>query len=516
MHRLTVPHRFLWIPVQTAGEQKRIELFDESGKKRFSFLVPILPSEKQPSQPDFYGSLPVPDDCRTLNLEGDVPEAWIFLVQSRPDMPNPVEEPRPYIHFTPVSGWLNDPNGLIYSDGVFHLYFQANPFHTEWENMHWGHAISYDLLHWEQKEPVLFPDETGAMFSGSAIQDHANDAGYGNGSLLYFYTAAGNTSEWSQGKPYVQMLAASGDGGNVLQKTGLVLLSCLAEGNRDPKVFYHAPSNGYVMVLYLSQNDFGIFRSRDLRQWVQTQTLTLPGAWECPDLFFLPLDGSLENGKWVFWSADGFYYIGSFNGYAFTPESTRKNAYLGHLPYAAQTYAGMGNRVISIAWLRTKNQNRTYRGIMSLPSELSLLSSTEGPVLSLSLPKEITGQRILQSTKELPSGRLHLEPAKEPAEYLFSIPRTTGYFSITMQNKSVLLDFYQNTLQTGEISVPLPHTDFIDLSIVADTGILELRACRNTLYDAVETPVNCNTPLFLEMGGAGTSLHIFHYPAKER
>src|SRR5699024_2710544 len=110
------------------------------------------------------------------------------------------EEPRPSVHFTAVHGWINDPNGLIYADGLFHYYFQYNPFDTEWQNMSWGHAVSRDLLHWRQEETVMSPDEDGPIFSGSAVENQQGLLGQPQEALLYFYTAAGGSSRWSAGK----------------------------------------------------------------------------------------------------------------------------------------------------------------------------------------------------------------------------------------------------------------------------------------------------------------------------
>ena len=158
--------------------------------------------------------------------------------------------------------------------------------------MHWGSASSRDLLHWEAGDIALFPDRDGTMFSGSGWRDDENAAGFGPGALLFYYTCAGGTqAPWSRDGVFTQRLAVSVDGGRTLEKQPGLLLPNLVHDNRDPKVFRHEASGAYIMTLYLAGNDYAIFRSPDLIHWEQTQQLTLPEAWECPDLFPLTVEG---------------------------------------------------------------------------------------------------------------------------------------------------------------------------------------------------------------------------------
>ena len=267
---------------------------------------------------------------------------------------------------------MNDPNGLLrLPDGELLLCYQFNPFGVEWGAMHWGSARSRDLLHWETGDIVLFPDEWGTIFSGSGWRDEENAAGFGPGALLFFYTSAGGTeAPWSRDGVSTQRLAVSLDGGRTLQKQPGLLLPNLAEGNRDPKVFYHPETGAYIMVLYLSEKDFAIFRSHDLIRWEQTQQLTLAPGWECPDLFRLPVEDGGE--KWVFWTADGLYWVGSFDGFRFTPEQPCRCAYGSAIPYAAQTVSREPGRVLSLSWLRLPNDGRCSTGMQSIPMEFGL------------------------------------------------------------------------------------------------------------------------------------------------
>ena len=162
---------------------------------------------------------------------------------TKPDTDYPF---RPRIHFTAPTGWINDPNGLVFTDGIWHLYHQWNPYGTEWGNMHWGHAVSHDLINWEHKGIVMELDEFGTVYSGCGWQDHANAAGFGRDTLLFLYTASGGCNQWSidAGNQHTQRLAVSTDQGGTLRKSGLIL-DHIKGGNRDPKVFYHPESKAY-------------------------------------------------------------------------------------------------------------------------------------------------------------------------------------------------------------------------------------------------------------------------------
>lgn len=283
----------------------------------------------------------------------------------------------PLIHFAAKYGWINDPNGLIYHDEVYELYFQHNPKGIEWGNMTWGHARSKDLLHWEEMEPVLYPDENGFMYSGCGIQNDRELLSLPKDALIFFYTAA--LHDWTDPSKtkFTIRRAYSLDGGKTLIKEGEPVLESLCSENRDPKVFWHEESQAYILVLWLQENEFGIFRSEDLEHFTLSQRLMLEGGYECPNLFQLPVFDS-ETGeqmecKWVFWAADGFYYIGTFDGFTFTQECERQKANaMNSLPYAAQTFSGT-KEVISLSWLCTKCIGLSTTGVISLPRSLSLL-----------------------------------------------------------------------------------------------------------------------------------------------
>lgn len=269
---------------------------------------------------------------------------------------------RPMFHFTAKSGWINDPNGLVFSNGTYHLYFQYNPYGIEWGNMSWGHAVSKDLLHWKQMDTVMYPDEDGMIFSGSGIKNEKELLELPKDALIFFFTSAG--------KNFTQKIAYSMDGGNTLIKIKEPCLVNKFKEDRDPKVFWHEESQAYIMVLWLKENDFGIFRSVDLKNWVQSDQITLQDSWECPDLICLYNERGEK--EWAFSCADGYYFWGTFNGYQFTTDYKKHEMYFNKNLYAAQTYSGIENRVVFIPWLRLENNGEEYTGAMGIPRELKI------------------------------------------------------------------------------------------------------------------------------------------------
>jgi fructan beta-fructosidase len=281
---------------------------------------------------------------------------------------------RPQFHFTASEHWINDPNGLVYQDGVWHLFFQHNPQETVWGNMTWGHAVSNDLLHWRQVEHALYPDEHGTMFSGSAVVDHDNTAGFGSGTLLAFYTAAG--SYVRPERPFTQCLAYSVDNGSTWTKYAAnPVVPWLEDGNRDPKVIWHEPSRHWIMALYLAGDRYCLLRSKDARTWERFQDLTLTGDRECPDFF--PLTDAAGVERWIFWGANGYYRIGSFDGASFTAETELQICEHGPNGYAAQTWSNVPDgRSIQISWMAGGlYPEMPFNQQMSIPVELSLAGS---------------------------------------------------------------------------------------------------------------------------------------------
>lgn len=524
-------NKWIFLPIQAtpAGEKadnRVLEIFcreETLEKKLFEFQIPVGDAVGETYPASYYARFPVKQFAnQTLILRGELPEAFFNAVKTIEGQEQEGALRRPSLHFTPERGWLNDPNGLVYADGYYHLYFQYNPFDVQWENMCWGHAVSRDLLHWEQKDTVLFPDENGTMFSGSGIINERNMLGLPEHALVFFYTAAGGANAWSKGKEYTQRIAYSVDGGETLIKTEIGVLPTVSAENRDPKVFWHEESGAYIMVLWLEKNDFGIFRSKDLKDWRMSQRLKLEGAWECPDLVRL----EQENGEqvWMFWSADGYYFWGDFDGYCFKTDGVRHQAYINRIPYAAQTYSGVTGRVISVPWLRISNNGRIYTGAMGLPREIRVCSR-EGQNVLVQLPVreyEQAKQLVYDSSalRQGENGDLRdaamqsgyekcvLDKAEERAQDIL-IEETKEELTVKAEKGAVELQVIRRTEETsfaccfGEIEV----------SYEADSGKLSVGT------ETFETGKNIRDFSFLlddvileVTAGGGTVLGIFEVP----
>ena len=304
------------------------------------------------------------------------------------------ETNRPQIHYTQRRGWNNDPNGLIYYEGEYHLFYQHNPYERDWGNMHWGHAVSKDLIHWEELPIALFPDEHGTMFSGSAVIDYKNTAGFNKGNIpamVAVYTADSPEKQ-------VQCIAYSLDKGRTWTKyDGNPVVDSKAKWHshdtRDPKVFWYEPTGKWVMVLN-ERDGHSIYNSDDLKHWTFESHIT--GFWECPELFELSVDGVTDNKKWVMYGASGTYMIGSFDGRTFVPESGKYYYSTGTI-YAAQTFtnipSGDGRR-IQIGWGRISHPGLPFNGPMLLPTVLSLRTTKDGIRLFSEPIKELEALQI--------------------------------------------------------------------------------------------------------------------------
>ena len=387
---------------------------------------------------------------------------------------------RPAVHFTPQYGWMNDPNGLVYANGLWHLYFQHNPNGSTWDNIGWGHAISRDLCTWQQQEDVLYPDADGMAFSGSAIVNRQGLLALPETALLYFFTAAGHTTPESMEKEYVQKTAYSTDGGQTLTLLPKLTLPALESENRDPKVFWHEPSRAYVMCLWLMNDEFGILRSKDLQSWSLSQRLSLPGGFECPDLFTLAVDGE-KDPVWVFWTASGLWFSGSFDGYTFQPDGETGCAYRTALPYAAQSFANIPGRVISIPWLRCQNRGYDYTGAMGLPRELSLTRREGRLLLCQRIAREVEAR-----FRPVPESETPVMPDCG-ALWIRTTLQSPG--DVTWQIGDCALRYIQaeGTLYAGDERIAL-EPGLTDFSLLMDGTLLEITSDNDTLYAVVDLP----------------------------
>lgn len=297
------------------------------------------------------------------------------------------ERLRPQFHFSSQRGWLNDPNGLVYYQAEYHLFYQHNPYGWKAANIHWGHAVSTDLIHWKELGDALYPDAMGPMWSGSAVVDWKNTSGLGKDGqppMVLLYTAAGT--------PTTQCLAYSLDGRTFIKYNGNPVVNQITSGNRDPDVFWYEPTQCWVMVLYVKKdgnNDY-FLSSPNLKDW--TVMSHIPFSSECPNFFELPVDGDTKNKKWVLTSAHSEYMVGTFDGTSFTPETPILRFQMGNASYAAQTYSdlpGKDGRRVLIGWLRAASPGMPFNQCMSIPIELKLVTTPDGPRMTSTPVEEL-------------------------------------------------------------------------------------------------------------------------------
>lgn len=318
------------------------------------------------------------------------------------------EHYRPACHHTPPYGWMNDPNGMFYKDGEWHLYYQYNPYGSQWENMHWRHSVSRDLVTWQDRGVALSPDGLGTVFSGSCVVDHDNTAGFGRGAIVAFYTSAGENQ--------TQSLAYSTDGGQTFTKyAGNPIITASVPDFRDPHVFRHEETGRWIMILAAGQ-EMNIYSSANLKDWTYESSFghgygCHDGVWECPDLMELPVCGTGEK-KWVllcninpggpFGGSATQYFTGTFDGHRFTcesaPEVTKWMDY-GKDHYATVTFdnAPDGRRV-AIGWMSNwqyANQLPTmqYRSANTIARDLGLFTDGGETYLSSTPSPEMTAAR---------------------------------------------------------------------------------------------------------------------------
>lgn len=338
------------------------------------------------------------------------------------DMTNK-ESFRPVYHHTPAYGWMNDPNGMFYKDGVYHLYFQYNPYGSVWGNMHWGHSTSTDLMHWKFEGCAIVPDAWGAIFSGSCVVDHENTAGFGKEAVVAFYTSAKSTP-W--GDIQMQSMAYSLDNGKTFTKyEGNPILTSSEKDFRDPKVFWYAPGKHWVMILAVGQH-MEIYSSVNLKEWKKESEFGAMqgahgGVWECPDLVEIPVEGTREK-KWVlicnlnpggpFGGSAAQYFVGSFDGKKFVNESPTQTKWMdwGKDNYATVTWNNAPDgRCIALGWMSNWQYannvpTRQYRSANTLARDLTLYR--EGQELYLKSTPSVEVKKARGKKVSIPSFRV--------------------------------------------------------------------------------------------------------------
>ena len=321
----------------------------------------------------------------------DAKAAWALIGFSDTPPEIPADKYRPRYHHTPEYGWMNDANGLFYKDGLYHLYYQYNPFACVWGNMHWGHSVSKDLVHWEHEPIALYRDGYGHIFSGSSVVDFDNTAGFGPGAVVSFYTSYNTKREYWQ----TQCMAYSLDDGMTFTKY---------EGNpvlvpfdgikdfRDPKVFWYGPENKWIMIVS-ADKEMRFYTSQNLKDWEFMSAWgqgygVQPRQFECPDFF--QLTTAEGETKWVmivnvnpgcfFGGSATQYFVGDFDGKTFTcdsPKETVKWLDWGKDHYATVCFYNTGDRVIAVPWMSnwqygTIVPTKYFRSANAVPRQLGL------------------------------------------------------------------------------------------------------------------------------------------------
>ena len=421
---------------------------------------------------------------------------------------------RPQFHFTSRHGWLNDPNGLAFYRGEYHLFYQHNPYGWNWGNMHWGHAVSADLVHWKELPVALYPDEHGTMWSGSAVVDWNNTAGFQTGkdpALVAMVTAGGN--------PCTQEIAYSNDRGRTWTKyQDNPVVGHIAADNRDPKVVWFAPDKKWVMALYLDGNTYAFFSSPNLKHWQKLSEFNLPGDAECPNFFQLPLDGEEHDQRWVFYGASGVYVVGNFDGKKFIPETQPQRLQNGNCWYASQVYSDIpasDGRCLLIPWGRLPNgdifRGMTFNQMMGLPVELVLHATDSGPMLMVNPVRELkTLRHHTHDIKPQP-----LTPGTNPLAGiegdLFEIEAVLAIgsaksISFDLRGVPVAYDVMSQTVSClGNQAWLAPQDGKISLHIFIDRASVDIFGGKGSLYMPMAqllSPKNRTLILSSESGGA--------------
>ena len=509
-----VKKKFVHLPVKT-GAPKTWMTVNINGVMQHEFEIELAPGE-----PDFYATLEVGRWAgKKLVLTAETVtkgSQWLNKVKVADELSDQAlvykETYRPQFHFSPRRGWTNDPNGLVFYKGTYHLFFQHNPYGTGWGNMTWGHAVSTDLLHWTEKPDAVLPDKNGVAFSGSGLVDWYNTSGLqkhpkpdetgklSNPPLVLFYTSI--NADRGKG-PAAQSMVYSLDEGTTWKKyPANPVLPNEIKDNRDPKVFWYgdrpdpAGSKGghWVMALYLEGENYALFSSQNLTKWEKICDIKNLGCSECPDMFELPVDGNSAQSKWVFWGGDGKYLIGSFDGTNFTREAGPFSSKYGGNDYAAQTYSNIpaiDGRRIQFSWMAGgKYPGMPFNQQFTIPRHLTLRTTSEGVRLFIEPVRETETLRISKPVTFSTRLKGLDNPVKVPGmtgelfdiEIQFDIkePRssdTTNVIYAEIFRQKIAYNVGSKMIDLSGIKAPLvPADDKIKLRLIVDRTSIELFA----------------------------------------
>jgi fructan beta-fructosidase len=510
----TITDDLLLVPIRNGADKAQVSLFVDGTRVRH-FNAELATAEDDVSFWSFFDLRPFAAGQARVVVAGKSPSR-VELVRQGDSFPGQdeiyAETWRPQFHFTSQRGWNNDPNGLVYHEGEWHLFYQHNPVGWSWDNMHWGHAVSDDLVHWRELGDTLFPwsaDARGHVFSGGGLVDWKNTSGFQAGDrppvvVAFTDTEAGESLAYSndRGRTFKAY-----EGNPVVEHKG-----------RDPKILWHQPTGRWVMVVYDETEERAIdfYSSADLKAWRFESRL--PGFYECPELAELRIDGGPES-RWVVFAADGEYVLGSFDGRVFRPDHEGKHRLWHGNFYASQLYSDAPDRrTVQIGWARgNEYPGMPFNQGMTVPVDLSLRTTTDGPRLFAEPVPELRRLRADHrslSSVDLRAGDNALAGLEDD---LFEIDATLELdekvvVTFAIGGARVTLNGAEKTLRCGGVEAPLPldQRRRVRLQILVDRGSIEVFAGggRLALAEGVLLPPG-DKPLVLSSGSGQARLVSF-------
>ncbi|MFO0903929.1 MAG: GH32 C-terminal domain-containing protein [Pirellulales bacterium] len=517
---LQVDQRYLLLPVKTGGPKRRVKL-EVDGRTVREFEIELADGEA-----DFRAFVDLADwqGKSAAVIVDRLPETSRALtaVETSPQPVDPLtvyREPlRPQVHFSARVGWLNDPNGLVYHEGEWHLFFQHNPYGWHWGNMHWGHAVSRDLVHWEELPIAVYPRQFGDWaFSGSAVVDKDNASGFGaagESPLVAAYTSTGRGEcmlfSRDRGRTWTEFA-----GNPVVKHPG-----------RDPRLFWHAATKKWVMAVYdesgpQATRQIAFLTSPDLKKWEFTSRIL--DFYECPDIYELPVEGRAGETRWVLSGADSNYLVGQFDGQKFTHQGQKQRGNYGNCFYAAQTFSDApdGRRVI-LGWLQAASPGMPFNQCMSTPCELRLRDAADGPQLVWKPVAEFNSLRLepRQAADVVvdPGRPLTLDDLGDVLDLELTVrPNQAAAVTLEVRGVSLKLDAVMRQLAALDRTAPLRlEKEVFHFRVICDRTTVEVFAddCAVYMPLAVIPARDRRSVRVLADGGAARVDRLTVYPLR--
>ncbi len=400
------PTKYLILPIEEERDEAKVKL--DLGRADDTWMDVRLAIDRIDYEVPFELSAGKRAVVKMINIDRDALALKKMRLSDTWDVKN-TDYYRPIYHHTPQYGWMNDANGLVYKDGEYHLYFQYNPYGSKWGNMHWGHSVSRDLVHWEHLKPAIARDTLGHIFSGSTVVDKYNSAGFGKDAIIAFYTSASGKNG------QIQCMAYSKDNGRTFTKyEGNPILTPFdgLRDFRDPKVFRYEPAKAWYMIVS-ADKEMRFYKSADLKHWEYVSAFgrgygAQPNQFECPDFFPMSVNGKQ---KWVmivninpgclFGGSCTEYFVGDFDGKTFTCDNKPEVAKFldfGKDHYATVTFSNLGDRIVAVPWMNNwqyanLTPTQQFRSCNALPRELRMYEKDGDYYLSANAVEETKSLR---------------------------------------------------------------------------------------------------------------------------